>query len=305
MKVVLIEDNCETCEDLRAILERKKETVFSFDQSTEALTFIEATLDIDVIIVSLNLRDGSGLEICWHSRIFAAQRKAMFVIAISEQSDAEILIEALDSGADDFLHKPVQEEILLARLRVAERVTMLQNQLVQMANHDPLTDLLNRRAFFEKSHRCMARAKKGHPVAAIMFDIDHFKSVNDHYGHDAGDQVIRTVARIASSSGYLLGRLGGEEFAIIIDRCSLRTAARIANRIRQQIEQTPIIVNGHKISITSSFGVAERLQGDDVDALLKRADAALYHSKGNGRNSVTVACSQERQNEANNRSRAV
>ena len=288
MKVVLVEDSREDRENIRAILEQRREKVFAFECGEDAWAFVQNTPDIDVVIVSLNLEDSSGLEICWNCRILAAQRKTMYVVAISEHTNAHMLVEALDSGADDFLHKPLQEDILLARLRVAERVVILQKQLVQLANHDPLTNLYNRRAFLEKTQALMDRQDEGIPVSAIMFDIDHFKSVNDRFGHDVGDQVIKTVAQIASSESNLIGRLGGEEFAIITQNQTLYAAACAANRIRETIELTPIVVGGKKVEITSSFGVARYHPGDDVDALLKRADVALYRSKGNGRNMVTV-----------------
>ena len=288
MRIVLVEDNREDCKAVRTILEQRRETVFAFNKGDEAWNFVQQTADIDVVIVSLNLKDNSGLEICWNCRILATARKSMYVVAISEQTNAHILVEALDSGADDFLHKPLQAEILLARLRVAERVVMLQKQLVQLANRDSLTNLYNRRAFLEKTHALIEQQDPDRPISAIMFDIDHFKSVNDRFGHDAGDEVIRTVARIASAEGDLIGRLGGEEFALISESQSLYSATCLANRIREAIEKTAIMAGGKLIRITSSFGVARYCVGDDVDSLLKRADVALYRSKDNGRNMVTV-----------------
>nr|WP_321455057.1 diguanylate cyclase [uncultured Cohaesibacter sp.] len=288
MKIVLVEDNKDDCNAIRAILEARQEKVCVFQSGEDAWKFVQNTIDIDVVIVSLNLEDLSGLEICWNCRILAAQRKGMYVVAISEQANAHILVEALDSGADDFLHKPLQEDILLARLRVAERVIMLQKRLVQLANRDPLTDLYNRRAFLEKTHALIEKPVEELSISAIMFDIDHFKSVNDCFGHDVGDEVIKTVAKIALSEGSLIGRLGGEEFAIVSQNQSLYETACSANRIRETIARTPIVTNGRKVRVTSSFGVAGYQPGDDVDALLKRADMALYRSKGNGRNMVTV-----------------
>ena len=288
MKIVLVEDNDEDRDAIRTILEQRRESVFAFHSGQSAWQFVQETPDIDVVIVSLNLEDGSGLEISWNCRILAAERKAMYVVAISEYTNSEILVEALDSGADDFLHKPLQEDILLARLRVAERVIMLQKKLVQLANRDSLTNLFNRRAFFEKAHAWIEKQGGSYPISAIMFDIDHFKSVNDRFGHDVGDQVLKTVARIAQEESDLIGRLGGEEFAVIIKDQSFYAAACAANRIREIIEQTTIIDGGNRIHVTSSFGVARFQEGDDVYTLLKRADQALYRSKNNGRNMITI-----------------
>nr|WP_321481517.1 diguanylate cyclase [uncultured Cohaesibacter sp.] len=288
MKIVLVEDSNGDREAIRAILEQRRENVFVFQSGHSALKFVQKTPDIDVVIVSQNLEDASGLEICWNCRILAAERKAMYVIAISDYINDAMLVEALDSGADDFLNKPLQEDILLARLRVAERVVMLQRQLVQLASRDSLTNLYNRRAFFEKAQAFMESRPDGHPISAVMFDIDHFKSVNDRFGHDVGDQVIKTVAKIALDEGDFVGRIGGEEFAMIIEGESFRAAACAANRIRESIEHTTIMTEDKRVQVTSSFGVARAQSGDDVYTLLKRADLALYQSKDNGRNMVTV-----------------
>ncbi|TLP47244.1 diguanylate cyclase [Cohaesibacter sp. CAU 1516] len=288
MKIVLVEAKGAERSAIRSMLEKRQETVYAFSKGQDAWSFIEQTPDINIIIVSLNDEGMSGLEICWNARILAEQRKGMYVIAISGEDNDDMLVEALDSGADDYLQRPLQEEILLARLRVAERMIVLQQQLVQLANHDSLTELLNRRAFFEHADLELSDPEKSPSIHAIMFDIDHFKRVNDSFGHDAGDQVIRTVAKIAQAEGDLIGRLGGEEFAMILSDQSTLGAARSAERMRETIENTPILINGHRIEITSSFGVASYQDGDSVDELLKRADIALYRSKNEGRNRVSV-----------------
>lgn len=288
MKIVLVEAKGAERSAIRSMLEKRQETVYAFSKGQDAWSFIEQTPDINIIIVSLNDEGMSGLEICWNARILAEQRKGMYVIAISGEDNDDMLVEALDSGADDYLQRPLQEEILLARLRVAERMIVLQQQLVQLANHDSLTELLNRRAFFEHADLELSDPEKSPSIHAIMFDIDHFKRVNDSFGHDAGDQVIRTVAKIAQAEGDLIGRLGGEEFAMILSDQSMLGAARSAERMRETIENTPILINGHRIEITSSFGVASYQDGDSVDELLKRADIALYRSKNEGRNRVSV-----------------
>ncbi len=288
MKIVLVESNGVERHAIRSMLEERKETVFAFANGMDAWSFIEDTPDIDIIITAMNAQGMSGLEICWNARILAEQRKAMYVIAISEQDGEDMLVEALDSGADDYLQKPLHEEILLARLRVAERMIMLQKQLVHLANRDPMTNLYNRRAFFEQATQLAQQARSDQPLCAIMFDIDHFKRVNDTYGHDAGDEVIKTVAALAGMEPGLLGRLGGEEFAIMLPNQSLLSAARTADRIRVEIATTPIDYGNLSIEITSSFGVALYRPNEGVDDVLKRADLALYKSKNAGRNRVSA-----------------
>ena len=289
MKIVLVEGNGVDRHAIRSMLEERRETVHAFANGLDAWSFIKENNDIDLIITSLNVQGMTGLEICWNARILAEQRKSMYVVAISEQEEADMLVEALDSGADDYLQKPLHEEILLARLRVAERMIMLQKQLIMLADHDPLTSLYNRRAFFEKAGMLVqAGPVSDNPIHAIMFDIDYFKLVNDTYGHDAGDEVIKFVARLANDVDGIVGRLGGEEFAIILSGYSLLQTARIADQLRQDIAATVLDFDGREISVTSSFGVAYFHPDDCIDDMLKRADMALYKSKRNGRNRVSA-----------------
>lgn len=288
MKIVLVEGKGVERHAIRSMLEERKEQVVAFANGLDAWSYIEENADIDIIITSLNVQGMSGLEICWNARILAEQRKGMYVVAISEENDDDMLVEALDSGADDYLQKPLHEETLLARLRVAERMILLQKQLLHLANRDPMTNLYNRRAFFEKATNMLTSPKEGESICAIMFDIDHFKAVNDTYGHDAGDEVIKYVAALASLEEGLPGRLGGEEFALIVRSRSLLGAARTANTIREEIATTPVEFGEHVINITSSFGVSIHREGDTIDEMLKRADLALYKSKRDGRNRVSA-----------------
>lgn len=288
MKIVLIEGNDAERHVIHSMLEERRERVIPFANGLDAWPYIEEHADIDIIITSLNIQDMSGLEICWNARILAEQRKGMYVIAISEKNDNDMLVEALDSGADDYLQKPLHEEILLARLRVAERMMLLQKQLLHLANRDPMTNLYNRRAFFEKAQEILSSPRLGESICAIMFDIDHFKAVNDTYGHDAGDEVIKNVATLASLEEGLPARLGGEEFALIVRSHSLLGAVGTANIIREEIATTPVEFGGHVINITSSFGVSVYHDGDMLGDMLKRADLALYKSKQDGRNRVST-----------------
>lgn len=287
MKVVLIDIESEERSAIQQMLEDRKETVFAFSDAEKALAFIEKTSDIDVIITALNLEGMSGLELVWNARILAEQRKGLYVLAISEHDDADLLVEALDTGADDFLQKPLHAETLQARMRVAERLILLQNQLVHLATRDPMTNLLNRRAFFDQlSH--LVSSKDADQISAIMFDIDRFKAVNDTHGHDVGDEVIKAVASLASLQKGILARLGGEEFVLVVEGMNLLQAGRIADQIRRDIQDTEITHKNTTLQVTSSFGVSVYRDGELLDDFLKRADLALYKSKNDGRNRVSV-----------------
>jgi len=126
-------------------------------------------------------------------------------------------------------------------------------------------------------------------VSIVMFDIDHFKQVNDVHGHDAGDQVLRKVSREAAQDDAVIGRLGGEEFAILLDGWTLSQAAALAERLRVRISVLNFDTDAGGLSVTCSFGVAERIAGETIDHILKRADVALYAAKQGGRNQVVTA----------------
>ena len=164
----------------------------------------------------------SGLELCWETRLLSGRERPIYIILMSSNSDQQHLINALDSGADEFIRKPPVGEELYARLRSAERLLRLQNELIELASIDPLTHVFNRRAFF---HRAQQLCRGASPLAAIMLDVDHFKRINDTYGHDVGDQVLGAIGREFQSGTAVVGRLGGEEFAILIDGASGEPAA--------------------------------------------------------------------------------
>jgi two-component system cell cycle response regulator len=208
---------------------------------------------------------------------------------MSSNQERRNLIEALDSGADDFIGKPPVAEELYARLRAAERLASMHRDLVKLASLDSLTGLFNRRAFFERAGEICARAAAGGTFCGIMLDIDHFKRVNDRYGHDVGDKAIREVAGVIASAGSIVGRLGGEEFAILLPGGDLSAGVALAERLRAEMAALQIAAGRESIKLTCSFGVSQWQIGDNVDQVLKRADMALYAAKTAGRNRVVAA----------------
>jgi diguanylate cyclase (GGDEF)-like protein len=177
---------------------------------------------------------------------------------------------------------------LHARLRAAERIASAQRELVQIATTDSLTGLLNRHEFFERADAVCARATVGSAPSAIMLDIDNFKRVNDSHGHAVGDAVIRSVGAELARTREIVGRLGGEEFAILLEGRALPDALRLAERLRAAMAQIEIVATGGPVRFTCSFGADEWEFGDTIDDLLQRADMALYVAKANGRNRVVA-----------------
>ena len=253
----------------------------------------------DVIAVERDLgRFGSGLTLASDLRARPQGRDAAILIATEQPDDGAA---AFDLGADAVLIGAVEPEALMARFSALVRRKHQRDRLrealdagLAMAVEDPLTKLQNRRAAMESLGEL---SKKGCAAAIFMIDIDHFKSVNDRYGHAAGDAVLVAVARQLRESApqaEVLGRIGGEEFLIAIPDLSPERACAIAERARQDIERLPIELPAAQglLSVTISVGVAGWLNGVPVDRVLAAADAALYSAKRNGRNQVCNSLTQ-------------
>ena len=178
--------------------------------------------------------------------------------------------------------------------RAFEAEHVARRELQRFASTDALTALPNRRSFIEALGRSIARAEADpkRDLSLAIFDIDHFKRINDRFGHPAGDEVIREVgvrALGALRKRDLVGRIGGEEFAVILPRADLETALMVCERMREAIAGAPVVFGDAIIPFTASIGIAEFQAGDDIDHLMARADAALYEAKTGGRNQVRLA----------------
>ncbi|WP_374547774.1 diguanylate cyclase, partial [Rhodoblastus sp.] len=226
----------------------------------------------------------AAMEVCWEARLLASFERPIYICMVAKPLSADMMVEALDCGADDVLQLPLSADELYARLRSAERLNQMQLRLDEMATRDGLTGLFNRPAFFERAVRMCREAKA--PLAAIMVDIDHFKAINDRFGHAAGDEALRAVAQCLDGRDALVGRLGGEEFALLLDKGDPDEAWAAAELLRREIEARPVDVETAALNVTCSFGVAIGAPGDDIDDLLRRADSALYVAKRAGRNLV-------------------
>jgi two-component system cell cycle response regulator len=289
MRVVLVDPSRTVLKLVGRLLEARGHEVRAFTDGQAALDCIRLDLSVGALITSAELNSMSGMELCWEARLLATCNRQIYVILMSSNQDRHTLIEALDSGADDYIGKPPIAEELYARLRAAERVATMHDELIRLATTDPLTGVLNRRAFFERAREVCARADAGGALSAILFDIDHFKRVNDLYGHDVGDRAIRAVAQAAASEELIVGRLGGEEFAALVDGQGLDRALALAERLRQNMASLKFDTSHGRLTLTCSFGVSEWEPGDTIDFMLKRADVALYAAKTGGRNRVVAA----------------
>jgi two-component system cell cycle response regulator len=235
----------------------------------------------------VHLADISGIDLCAAARKRVSARRPFFIMVTSSSEDYSLAVQALDNGADDFIRKPPFAEELRARLRAADRLTLMQCDLIKLASTDPLTGLLNRRALFSSAAEACRAADAGRSLSAIIFDLDHFKRVNDMHGHEVGDSVLVGVSALTQAAATVAGRLGGEEFCLL-EHCELDKAVEIAEGLRRSIAELRFPhQNGFRI--TCSFGVAEWENGDTIDRLLRRADVALYDAKKTGRDRVVAS----------------
>ncbi|MGB3808865.1 MAG: PleD family two-component system response regulator [Parvibaculum sp.] len=254
----------------------------------------------DLLIVSLTLQEFDGLRLCSQLRSLEATRQTP-LLAIVEEGDTPRLVRALDMGVNDYLVRPVDRNELVARCRTQLRRKRYQDYLrdkfqqgLELAITDSLTGLYNRR--YMESHLAALveeGVNGGKPVSLLIFDIDYFKSVNDNYGHPAGDAVLKEFAQRISQNVRgvdLACRLGGEEFVVVMPDTDLSYALMVAERLRQKVAEVPFHVEPTvSISVTVSIGIGVSEGTADCAAkLLERADAALYKAKREGRNRVVA-----------------
>ncbi len=298
-RILLVEDRASSADRIVAALrDLHQVTVESVPQ--DAL-FRAAEGDFDMVIVGLNLANFDALRLCSQLRSLERTR-ALPILLIADAEERPRILRGLDLGVNDYILRPIDRNELIARVRTQLRRKRYADTLrenvqaaFELAVVDALTGLNNRR--FLETHLSSAldqAAHMGRPLSLMILDVDHFKSVNDTYGHDAGDEVLKGLAqriRRVVRGADLVCRLGGEEFVIVMPDTSLAVAGKVAERVRAavQVEQFTIDANGRCIPVTISIGLAERGIDANPDALLRRADKALYDSKSSGRNRVTAA----------------
>ena len=267
-------------------------------EADPAAALIAARGPVDLMIVNVSSSEFDGLRFVAQVRSTEASRR-LPILAVVDQADRPRLLKALELGVNDILPRPVDPEELEARARTqikrkryADFLKQKLDYSLEMAVTDALTGLHNRRYMAGQLQGLMSRAAEGESVAVLVMDIDHFKLVNDGFGHDAGDEVLREFAvRLATNVRAidLPCRLGGEEFVVVMPGASMEDAVRVADRIRRDVAAQPFpIMNGAEgLTITVSVGVAASTgDGDTPEALLKRADEGVYEAKAHGRNQV-------------------
>ncbi|MGB8475332.1 MAG: diguanylate cyclase [Candidatus Acidiferrum sp.] len=256
-----------------------------------------------LVITDQMMPDFSGTELCQHIRKHSNDSYT-YIIMLTAMTEKSEVVHGLMAGADDYLTKPFDQGELLARAGVGRRVISLHRQLEaknrlleELALTDPVTNLPNRRAIEDWASRQLSGAiRYAHTFWIVLADLDHFKIVNDTYGHEAGDAVLKKIAAVLKSHSRksdICGRIGGEEFLFSLSHITEENVRLVVNRLRAELEATKITVDGNSVTVTASFGAAgfdgNRTNAPDLHQLISRADAALYSAKRQGRNRVECA----------------
>jgi two-component system cell cycle response regulator len=296
-EVIMVEDDRSIARVVAVSLRREGYSVRSADTLSLARDLIGAT-DWDILLLDRRLPDGDGVTFCHEIREKNSHR---YIILLTGDARQESKLAGFDCGADDYVTKPFQMDELLARVRAGRRIVELQKALLasnrrleELARTDPLTGIGNRRSFdAELASRFEHARRYNRPLTLVMIDIDHFKEVNDTFGHQAGDEVLQRIARVlerTTRQSDFVARFGGEEFVVLLPETPLLEGLQVAEKIRAAVAAEDLPTR-----VTVSAGVATLPQPhiDSPDALVAAADAALYRAKESGRNRVEYESREE------------
>lgn len=298
MRALVADDDTASRLLLQRMLTKWGYDVVTASEGEEAWNILTSDNPPDLAVLDWMMPGLDGVEVCRRIRALDLSSPP-YLILLTSRGDKQDIATGLESGASDYVQKPFDHDELRARLLVGRRFAELnsklletQRELQRQALTDPLTHIMNRRAILGRLTEEMARApRQGLPLSIGVMDIDHFKLVNDRYGHAGGDSVLQKVVErsLRALRAYdALGRIGGEEFLIVMPGVGARDASIVLERIRHSVRQATIELQGVEITVTVSIGGAVN-GGETPEELLHLADEALYRAKGEGRDRVVMA----------------
>lgn len=293
MRILLAEDEPGTRHLLKSLLLKWHYQVVVAQDGSEAWRLLQQEDAPMLAILDWMMPGLDGIQVCREVRKLG-RRSYTYILLLTARKRKQDIVAGMEAGADDYLSKPFDAAELKARLRAGQRVIDLQEKLLSQASYDPLTGVWNRRVILEILETEVARARRAlMPLAVAMIDLDHFKRINDTYGHMTGDDVLRHAVQrmLATVRAYdSVGRYGGEEFLIILPGCSLNDAPKQGERLRVAVSAQPTQTRQGGIPLTASIGiaVAAKPAQADGDSLLAAADSAMYAAKTAGRNRVEL-----------------
>lgn len=304
MRILIADDSLVSRHLLEATLRKWNYEVIVACDGREAWEMLRGPDPPRLAILDWVMPGLSGLEICKHVRDHTKRDDLnyTYLLLLTSKSQREDLIEGMEAGADDYLTKPFDQHELKVRLRAGSRVIDLQRELVaareelrEQATKDFLTRIWNRSSIMDILSREIVRANRDRrSIGVVLADIDHFKTINDTFGHLAGDAVLRDFTRRVGAvmRPYdSIGRYGGEEFLAILPGCDEASTEGQAERMRLAVCQEPVKIDDHKHPVTASFGAAcfRPGMGMTAEQLIRAADQALYLAKNKGRNRIMIA----------------
>jgi diguanylate cyclase (GGDEF)-like protein len=290
-KVLIVDDSKSSRQHVRGLLAGYLCQVVEAASGEEALQKLEAEPDIRLVITDFYMPGMNGIELVQEIRKkFDREHLAIIGLATGVSRGA-LSAQFIKFGANDFINKPFLPEEFFCRLAQNLRMLDLVTKLRDMAIRDALTEIHNRRFFFEAGKGLFANAKRDQiRLTAAMIDLDHFKQINDTHGHEAGDLVLKRVAALLRShcrQTDVVVRFGGEEFAVLAVNVADASVRQFFDKVRGMIEQEEILYKGKPLRVTASFGVCHGARAS-LDAMMKEADRLLYKAKEKGRNRVEI-----------------
>ncbi len=287
IKLMIVDDSQMIRKQIKETLQKYMFKVLVAAHGEEALNYLEDNKDVKLVLTDYNMPVIDGLELTRQIREqFSKQQLA--IISLTGSSEHLISAKFLKSGANDFINKPFSNEELICRINNTLDAQEQVELLSKFANHDFLTGLYNRRYFFDHIDDFL---HNNNQYAIAMLDIDHFKNINDTFGHDAGDTVLKHLATILKNNtkgSDIVARFGGEEFCIALSNIDEKSAIGFFIKLKNIISKEKVIFKNSTIKYTVSIGVTTKDKKENIEKLIQEADNALYRAKENGRDKVEI-----------------